>query len=249
MKTLAQYLVVIDVAKKQDATSIQIWRNTPEFLKGDERVYLQDRIFHYFDLVFQTKMEKIPYTDQADKIKALMDSEAMKNNSELIVDGTGVGEAIIDILRSKSLRPTPIVFTGGDQLNIKYEKNLRRFGGFGAGIGTMQVIRQLDVPKKDLVAAGQTMIQQCRLRIAPEVQYANDFRKQLVHFKGKVNEKTGYTSYNNDNPEVHDDFTVCFLMAMWYFRYRHYMDDERIVPPESRSNSYDWDPLGKPGDF
>ena len=249
MKTLPQYLVVMDVAKKQDATALQIWRNTPEFLKGDERVYLQDRIFHYFDLVFQTKMEHVPYTDQGDRIKALMDSEAMKNNSELIVDGTGVGEPIIDILRSKSLRPTSIVFTNGEQLNIKYEDLNRRFGGFGTGIGTMKVVKQLDVPKKDLVAAGQAIIQQARLRIAPDVQYVEDFKRQLIHFKGKVNEKTGYTSYNNDNPDIHDDLTVCFLMAMWYFKYRHYMDDERIVPQGSKSSSYDWDPLGKPGDF
>ncbi len=249
MISLPQYLVTLDLAKKQDATALQIWRNTPEFIKGDERVYVRDKVFHYFDLVFQTKMERISYMEQADKIKALMESETMRSNSELIVDSTGVGEAVIDILRSKSLRPTPIVFTGGQHLNIKYEEQNRRFGGFGASFGTMKIIKQLDVPKNDLVAAGQVMAQQGRLRIAENVQYADIFRRQLIHFKGKVNEKTGYTSYNNDNPEIHDDFTVCFLMAMWYFKFRNYMADEKPVRSEKNTLSYDWDPLKKPGDF
>lgn len=244
----SQYVITYDVAKKQDASTLQIWRDSPEFIKGNNELYLDDKTFHYFDLVFQTRMEMISYVDQARMIANLCGSEALKNDSDFLIDATGVGEPVVDIIKEFGLRPTPIVFTGGMDLTIKYEEQGRRFGGFGAGIGTMRTIAELCVPKNDMIAAAQTMLQQFRPRIAPDVEYQDQFKEQLVHFKGKVNENTGYTSFNNDNPNIHDDFITTFIMAMWWFKYRGYMKDEQKVVKD-KQQSYNWDPLGSPENF
>ena len=135
------------------------------------------------------------------------------NNCELLVDGTGVGEAVIDLLRERGLSPMPILFTGGTEPRPVYAD----FGSvFGGGFRGMQAVKEYHVPKADLVAAGQLISQQGRVRVAPNLKYAEDFRLQMEGFRGRVNEATGRKKYENDTDDLHDDMVVCYLMAAWW---------------------------------
>jgi hypothetical protein len=177
------------------------------------------------------------YTEVCRIINVIADHRDIKNNHELIVDGPGVGEVVIDILRENFLTPVPIVFTGPGQVREVFST----FGKvFGNGFAGAQVLKEIHVPKEDLVSAGQNIVQQARLSIAPGLRFEEDFRKQLFAFKGKVNEKTRNVSYNAETEEDHDDLVVCFLMGAWWFT-RSRKTDEQVIPPATQVA--DWNPM------
>src|ERR671920_2558725 len=102
---------------------------------------------------------RTPYTTIADGVVALMGSEALsadeydptrhrvaKPKVELLVDKTGVGRGVTDILKERGLRFTGVVIHGGETVH-------RSDGAY-------------HVPKKDLVAALEVPFDAERLRVA-----------------------------------------------------------------------------------
>ncbi len=88
---------------------------------------------------------------------------------ELVVDATGVGRAVVDIFKAGGLLAKQLVavtITGGHTV------------GQEAGAFT--------VPKKDLVAAIQSVLQQRRLKVARTLTEAATLTKELQTFKVKI---------------------------------------------------------------
>lgn len=237
---MREYLLSWDVAQKQDKTALQLWRRTPSIVPGNR--IAEDRVFNYLDLVYQREMEGVPYTEQCRRVQELMNGERMKNNCDLIIDGTGIGQAVVDIMREHGLEPIPIVFTSGLTMNVKYAEATRRFGGFGKTLD-LRTIAELCVPKVDMIHAAKVLLEQNRIRIATGVANAEEFKKQLLHFKGKVNER-GNVSYGNDAEAKHDDWVACFIMACWFANYSGQTDNERKVPKSGGDTYKTWNPLG-----
>lgn len=237
---MREYLLSWDVAQKQDKTALQLWRRTPSIVPGNR--IAEDRVFNYLDLVYQREMEGVPYTEQCKAVQELLNGERMKNNCDLVIDGTGIGQAVVDIMREHGLEPIPIVFTSGLTMNVKYAEATRRFGGFGKTLD-LRTIAELCVPKVDMIHAAKVLLEQNRIRIATGVANAEEFKKQLLHFKGKVNER-GNVSYGNDAEAKHDDWVACFIMACWFANYSGQTDNERKVPKSGGDTYKSWNPLG-----
>lgn len=149
-----------------------------------------------------------PYPDVASRVKEIMgdsrlrtryqDTEAMRmrhTEPRLVVDATGVGRAVVDILRKEGLTFTPVVITGGDTV--------------GRADGTYRV------PKRDLVAAVQAGLQTGALKIASELELAETLKSELLNFRIKVNEKTAHDSYEAWREGDHDDLVLATGLACW----------------------------------
>lgn len=214
---MSQYVVSIDIAKRRDFTAIQIYRDTPELIRGDKAAHAPDRQFHYQDLVYQFKGQDMRYQDLAMHVVRLLSDKKVNNNNDLIVDGTGVGVAVVDIFRERGLNPIPIVATSGGTARPVYA-DIGNIFGTGEQLKGMQTVSEWHVPKVEMVQAGQVAMEQRLVRIAPNVNHLDDFREQLQGFKGRFNEKTNYTRYDAEDDDVHDDFITCYLMAMWWIR-------------------------------
>jgi hypothetical protein len=240
--TSKEFICSVDLAKKRDYTTIQIYRETPEIKHYPRESGRQDQIINNMDLTYQAKVQGMRYTDQARMVKELLKRVNLLNNVQLLVDGTGVGEAVVDIMREGGLMPMPIVFTGGTEVRPVYADFGKVFGsGSGRFAGT-SVVKEMHVPKEDMVHAGMVMLQQGRLRTADNLKHLDDFKLQLQRFKGTVNEKTGHRSSNNETDEIHDDFVVTYLMASWWMTYRRVTVKERpLVKQQTASwNPYDF---------
>jgi len=161
------------------------------------------------------------------------------HNTQLIVDGTGVGEVVVDIMREQGLYPLPIVFTGGTNVRPVYAD----FGKvFGSGTSMQAtVLKEIHVPKEDLVHAGVLIMEQKRLRLASNLQHEDDFKRQMVSFKGKVNETTGRKKYENEFDDIHDDFVVTYLMACWWMTYSHASANQDNEIEDNQDAS--WNPM------
>lgn len=244
LATSKEYICAVDIAKKRDYTTIQIYRDTPDVKHFPAESGRDPLVVNYLDLVFQAKMQAVRYTEQVKRIRELLSSINMLHNHQLLVDGTGVGEPVVDMMREQGLMPLPIVFTGGTEARPVYADFGKVFGSSGSSFGSFAgatVLKEMHVPKEDLVHAGMIIMQQGRMRMAANLQHAEDFKLQLTRFKGSVNEKTGRRSYNNETDEIHDDLVVTYLMASWWITYRRVTEKERVV--RSSDNNADYNPF------
>lgn len=114
----------------------------------------------------------------------------------LIVDATGVGRPVVDMLRKQGLKPIAVTITGADS-ETKADGMHR-------------------VPKRNLVSALQVLLQNGRLKIQPSLHLADTLMKEMLAFKVKIT-TSGHDTYGNDwreNP--HDDLVLATALAAWY---------------------------------
>lgn len=235
---MKEYAVLVDIARKRDFTGIMVMKDFPEVVPEIKAIGTGPRVIHFYDIVHIEKFQGLRYQEIADRVAAVTDHSDLRNNSDLLVDGTGIGDAAVELMRGKSLYPLPIIFTASGQAREVYSDMGSVFGESGR-LNAARVIKEIHVPKADLVAAGTLLLQQRRLRVAPG-RWADEFRKQLENFRGKVNEKTGRTKYEADTEAIHDDLVVCYLMGAWWFTNRKGKNEipEREIA-DNRSAGFD----------
>ena len=204
-----EWIIATDIAKAYDKTTIGIFRKCNEYRDDGRCVsYL---------LACDLKIEEqLPYMELG-KYMCRLDGNAMLHgNNDLIVDSTGVGEAVCDIFESMGLSPNRIIFTGGEHARVRTAT--KTFGNFAPR-------RTLNVPKNEMIDTLKIALEQRRIRTAKGIAYEEDIVKQFSHFQ-QMQTRTGKLTYNNDSPEIHDDIVVMYAMAAWYFlREEGAMDD------------------------
>ena len=236
----AEYILSQDIGKKQDDTTSLIYRITPEYVDSYDG---GRRVMTFMDVVYMDK-RRLSYDRLARFTQELMQSASLGERSTLLIDGTGIGEAVYDIYTSKGLEPVKIIFTSGETASMERNRaeQSKRFND----------ISGYKVPKVDMVSAAQVIFQQGRIRFAPDLPFRDECLEQLQSFVGKVNERTENVKYENLTDEIHDDFVVNILMASWY---AIHMDAEAYIGSESpgyglgavmdleRQTAYDTDPF------
>jgi len=132
------------------------------------------------------------------RVAALMQSPPLAGDAVLIVDGTGVGAAVVDDFRLALRELMDVTITGGT--NATYEPPDR-----------------YKVPKRDLVSAVQSLLQSDRLKIARELQEAQTLVNELLAFQVTITEAA------NDRYEgrsgVHDDLVLAVALPCWFRGY------------------------------
>jgi hypothetical protein len=195
MRTLQPYPVTyicgLDLGQAQDYTALAIaaksWKPHPD---DDDRLEA-----HYFVGDLRRWPLKTPYPEIIDDLGRLVARPPLDYPS-LGVDQTGVGKAIVDLLRSKQLAASlrPILITAGHQ-------TIR--GGDGAW----------HVPKKELVSCVQALLQTRRLQVAA-VPERDTLVKELLDFKVKITAAANET-YESWRERDHDDLVFAVAMACW----------------------------------
>jgi len=174
----------------------------------------------------------------------VMKHPRIDRNADLLVDGNGVGDAVLDILRAKGLNPISIISSGGEREHEILPPTGQVFSSTPGML--MRPTIGWTVPKKNLVGAGQVVLQHKRLRVASGLRWADDFKDQLEGFKGRFNEKTLYTKYQAETEELHDDLVVDFLMGAWWISKHPKTGRPHDVPEgyhEQLSGPPEWDPI------
>lgn len=146
----------------------------------------------------------LPYPRQVERIVALRDAVAKLGTPRLVVDQTGVGQAVVDMLRDAGLRLTAVTITGGDSLT-------RGPGG------------DVRIPKRDLISSLQVAVQNGQLKVSAANPLAGALEEEMLAFRVSINDR-GHDSYGNDSRESgHDDLVLALALAVW--------QAERARPP------------------
>lgn len=236
-----EYILSCDIARKRDFFSLMLFKDVSEIVRGNGITGSPDRLLRSYDIQLIEQYNGWGYGEMADRIAVLMGHRLLRLNADLIVDGTGIGDAAVELVRKRGLYPVPVIYSGGEAPREHYEEMGKIFSESGDFSGA-RVLKSVSVPKKDLVHAGKILMEQGRVRAAPG-RWTDEFKKQLMRFRGKVNETSGRVKYGSDTEQDHDDLVVCYLMGAWWILNRRERGaaEERVTGKESCAG---WEPAG-----
>lgn len=185
----SHYYVGLDLGQAQDFTAVAIAERL------DPPAGSRHAIYHLRHL------ERFPlrtsYPTVVARVDGMISVPPLKGASRLIVDATGVGAAVVDLLRDARLGPVAVTITGRDTAT-KDER-----GGWR-------------VPKRDLVGVLQVLLQSGRLKIARDLPEAETLQRELLAFQVKISVSTAHDSYGSWREGAHDDLVLATALACWY---------------------------------
>ena len=242
---MKQHAVCVDLGKKRDRAVFFVMKDNPQIVDGDRRFGKPDRLLHLYDVLFIDQFVRKSYPSLVESLCVLMGNKELSQASDLLVDGRNVGEPVVDMMRDKGLYPIPILAGGGEQVHEVYEEMGHVFSNVPTKLKGARVLSQIDVPKQDLVDAGMLLAQQGRVGVARGLHWAEEFKRQLAHFKGVENKRTKHRSYAADDEDVHDDIVFTYLMAAWWFTRggEAVSPEDRELSGGSEKRSADWNPV------
>ena len=208
MEPRADYYVGLDLGQSNDYTALAIVQRVPTHdpQTGKHGVDLHLRHLERYPL-------KASYTDIADSVRDLLTGPPFTDNirdglrvrraiTELVVDKTGVGVAVTDLLKERRLRFIGVTITG---LGQKVNRN---------------GIRDYSVPKQDLVAALEVPFHKGTLKVAKGLPWWPNLREELLNFRRKQNKVTAHISYEHWRESDHDDLVLAAALACWKATYK-----------------------------
>jgi hypothetical protein len=166
------FVIGLDLGQKQDYTAVDV-------VEKEDQAPLEDkpllRLRHLERYALGT-----PYGDQMDRVAALVGKIKRQINHisppqpELIVDATGVGVGVVEMLKDRGLKYRAVSITGGIVE--------------GHSRGTYHV------PKRNLVSRAVAPFEGKRLKIARGMRLVPELVKELENFKIKINLRTAHDS-------------------------------------------------------
>lgn len=112
----------------------------------------------------------------------------------LVVDCTGPGLAVVDLMKSRGMVLTAVNITSGFE--------------------TSEGERSLHIPKKQLVGNLSVMLQTKKLFISKGMKGAELLRQELLDFQIKYG-NAGHERYEARRAAVHDDLVIGLALALW----------------------------------
>lgn len=217
-----RYLTGLDLGQSQDYTALavleqtntvnerplgppapkdpaqQIWEEATADLRPVRTMYPPPPAMHRYAVRHLERLRLgVSYTDVCERVEKLFAAPPLQG-STLVVDQTGVGRPVVDMLHKTKVKATivPINITGGLKA-LPAER-----GGWS-------------VPKKEMVSVMQLLLQGRRLQIAKTLSNAAVLFKELQNFKVKI------TAAANETFEAwregdHDDMVLAVAVAAWH---------------------------------
>jgi len=212
-----KYFVGVDLGKKHDYTAISV---TERKIIYPEEAKLQDDLYPEKVLYLTRYLYRPPldtsYHDIVQFMVNFLNSHVLKGQSALVIDATGVGEAVAEMFVEEGLNPVLIKLTSG----LEYRTTETGF----------------NVPKLDIIAVLQILLQNGLYKVSKKLRLADHFLKELQNFKYEMTAK-GNLTMEAARDAIHDDLVLSVGIALWYA--------ERIDKPISIAEpqqSSDWNP-------
>ena len=180
---MSGWIVGLDLGQARDFTALAVL----------ERVQGEGRPAEYRVRHLERPPRGSSYPRVAARARELLEHPELRGAS-LVVDATGVGRPVVDLLREHALDPVAVTITAGDAP-----------GGSGS---------DLRVPKRDLVATLQVLLATGRLRVAASLPLARTLERELLAFRARVT-PAGHDAYETGEAE-HDDLVLAVALACWW---------------------------------
>ena len=191
-----QYFVGLDLGQSRDFTALAVVERTESPGEWDaatfsRRVEAEVRLRHIERVPLGT-----PYPEIVDRVAEVMETEPLRGQSDLIVDATGVGRPVVELLQRRGLGCwiRPVLVTGGQRES--YEN-----GYYG-------------VPKRDLILGLQVILQAQELKIASGLAFGAALVGEMAEMRVKVT-SSGNEQFGAWREGTHDDLVFAVALACW----------------------------------
>lgn len=219
---LSQWIVSVDVGQSIDPTAIAALEVRTRMAVQRDVVCTQDRVrrgerveidsydahasepFNARDIasISVRHLERMPlrtaYPDVVAHIARMLQRAPLRG-ATLILDQTGVGRPVVDLVRRAGLRPIAVTITAGDAESTDHQRNWR-------------------VAKSLLVSHLQASLHCGELRIAKGLTEARTLTAELQDFRATTSEN-GYTRFGAREGR-HDDLVLSVAQGVWWARRR-----------------------------
>lgn len=224
------FAVGLDPGKQMDPAALAVVERVeklrkPSTLPGAPESYQEPVLIEssYHVRALEQAELGTPYTTLAERVATISKHPRLAGRVHLIVDDTGVGTPVLDMLREYDVKPVGVTITGGTAITDD-----------DAGY---------NVPKRDLVTTLAAAFQQRRIEISQDLKLASRFKQQLLKFTAKITRNRNMT-FEALTEEDHDDLVIAVALAVWYLEK---INGHRVVVPAEerfKSEPYpSWDPL------
>jgi hypothetical protein len=187
----------LDLGQKKDFTALVVMEQTRVVYDARDPVtysFLEER------RCVVRHAERMPlgttYPEVADRVEELI-QKAMTHveRPALVVDATGVGAPVVDLLKSRRMPCTmiPVTITGGDRASTD-------------GVAHW-------VPKRDLIAGLQVAFENEELEIAAGMTEMDALVEELMGMRVEV--RAGGERYGAWRTGAHDDLVLAMALAWW----------------------------------
>lgn len=205
-----RYCLSVDLGSEQDYTAISLIKRVEKMQdKGvktfNSRPMVREKatIIAELHLVYMERLPlKMLYDAIIDKIKYIMMRPDFVNQIALVVDRTGIGGPVVQMMYNKGLAPIGISIHGGERVTTGKD--------------------YYGVPKRDLVMALLTAFQMRRFKIPSpsRLPVIETFQKELSNFRMKITQ-SGHDSYEAWLERLHDDLVMSAAMGVWWMDKTH----------------------------
>lgn len=240
---MKRFIVCTDLGKKRDNYANMVIEAKPTIVSGSSLLQNPDRTVTRYHIVYLEQQKGLRYPEQVSRLVNLVNYAEIRNDYTLLVDGTGIGEPVVDYIRDAGLFPIPIIFTNGNTVNEIYADIGQVFAGTQDKLRAARTLKEIRIPRDDLVSAGQILMQQDRIRVAQGINYREELETQLMSFVGtKLNKTTGRQKYEAADEEIHDDLVVDYLMGAWWALHSDSVNGikERVLTEDQEDTG--WEP-------
>lgn len=223
-----RFILGVDLGQQQDYTAIVLTEHsrrlydpniadTPDWDRRPKKIRN-----HYVTRLIERPELGTPYPEIVERVQSMLENPAIAGETQLVVDATGVGIPVIEMMRQASLNPVGIWITGGEDV-------VRTNYGY-------------KVPKKDLATSLQIVFQSRRIKVSKGIALREVFKKELSNFRVKITDSAKET-FEAWRQNDHDDIVLAQAIAIWWA--------EKVNPQRTKFDHDEtrgsvapaWDPL------
>jgi len=189
----------IDLGQSQDHSAVVILERVSTAGERDPLTFMPPLETSYNVRHLERMKLGTPYQAVVERIRMMVEAPVLAGNVTLVVDATGVGGPVVDLLK-EAIRKAPIVaviITGGDRQH--YQDGRYR------------------VPKRDLVSGVTVLLESGKLRISQQLPEAKILIKELMNMRVKIS-PGGHEAYEAWREGQHDDLVLALALALWRAR-------------------------------
>jgi hypothetical protein len=184
---ITPFLLGLDLGQTQDFTALAVLERQAPAQAGAKPEYAL-RHLKRFPL-------GTAYTEIVPAVAVLRRNEPLRQ-APLVVDQTGVGRAVVDMLRQTASGVIAVTITGGHAVTRAEDSSYH-------------------VPKKELITALQVVMQERCLQIARSLPDATALVRELQQFQVKVTAAANET-FGVWRDGQHDDLVLAVALACWW---------------------------------
>jgi hypothetical protein len=184
------YFIGVDLGQVNDFTAI---------------VTLEGLVYrNHYKVTGLERMRSIDYTRVVKRLVDIVNAPPIcEGNIHLVVDRTGVGRPIVDMMFEHNLNPIGVSITGGDKPTHEY-------------LNQWKTRQACTVPKRDLGINLALMIQNKELKVARSLPLAQVLATEMQNMTVKINSRTGHDSYGAEKAGEHDDLVLALCLSGWW---------------------------------